>query len=97
VLVLLTVFSLCALTGLDLWISNKRWKAGAKDLNPVVQHFVKNHGTTVGSLSLAAINLIVIAAASLCLPGLLILLGAKIALAALQIRSIIENADSHSR
>src|SRR5277367_4636237 len=88
---LLSVFSsLLCLTGLDLWISAKRWKQGARDLNPVVQHFVKNHGPVVGTLVLAVLNCLVIAAAFLYLPLVLVLLGAKLALASLQLRSLLE-------
>jgi hypothetical protein len=88
---LLTVCSLlCILIGLDLWISQKRWRQGHKDLNPVVQHFVKNHGPTVGLLALGAINLLILAGALLYIPALLILLGAKLALASLQLRSLME-------
>jgi uncharacterized membrane protein len=95
---LLTVCSaLCILTGLDLWISHKRWKAGYRDLNPVVQHFVKKGGTTVGVLALAAINLLVIAASFLYLPLTCILLGGKLALASLQLRSLIENEYSDAQ
>ena len=92
---LLIVFSLlCILTGLDLWISQKRWKQGAKDLNPVVQHFASK-STLLGLLALASINLLVIAAAFLYLPLILILLGGKLALASLQLRSLInEHSDA---
>jgi hypothetical protein len=89
---LLTVCSgLLCLTGLDLKISSMRWKQGARDLNPVVQHFVKNHGPTVGMLALASINLLVIAAAFLYLPLVWMLLGGKLTLASIQLRSLIEN------
>ena len=93
---LLIVFSLlCILTGLDLWISQKRWKQGVKDLNPVVQHFVKTQGPTVGLLALAAINVLILAAAFLYLPLIFVLLGGKIALASLQLRSLInEHSDA---
>lgn len=82
---------LCILIGLDLWISQKRWKRGIRDLNPVVQHFVKTQGPTVGLLALGAINLLVVAAAFLYLPLTLVLVGAKAALASIQLRSLIEN------
>jgi hypothetical protein len=88
---LLSVFSLlCILTGLDLWISQRRWKAGIKDLNPLVQHFAKK-GTILGLLALGATNLLVMAAAFLYLPLTLVLLGGKMALASLQLRSLLEN------
>ena len=94
---LFTVCSaLCILTGLDLWISQKRWKQGIRDLNPVVQHFVKSSGTTVGLLALTAINLLVIAAALLYLPLIFVLLGGKLTLASIQLRSLIENEYSNS-
>jgi hypothetical protein len=89
--------SLLCLIGLDLWISVKRWKQGSRDLNPVVQHFVKNHGPTVGSLSLLSINLLVVAAAFQYIPLLWMLLGSKIALASIQIRSLMENEYSNPR
>lgn len=88
---LLLGFSLCILTGLDLWISQKRWKQGVRDLNPIVQHFVKNHGPTIGLLALAGINLLVAAVAFLYLPLVWMLVGGKLALASLQLRSLIEN------
>jgi hypothetical protein len=88
----LTACSLCAslllLTGLDLKISQMRWKQGASDLNPVVQHFVKNHGPTAGTLALGSINLLVIAAAFLYLPLAWMLLGSKLTLASIQLRSL---------
>lgn len=86
-------FSICAglliLTGFDLWISHKRWKQGFKDLNPLVQHFVKTSGPVAGLLSLGAINLLLIAGCILYLPAAIFLLGAKTALATLQVRSLI--------
>ena len=88
-LLLISSLLLC-LTGLDLWISAKRWKQGVRDLNPVVQHFVKKNGTGVGLLALGAINLLVMAAAFLYLPLVLVLLGGKMALASLQLRSLME-------
>lgn len=79
--------ALLCLTGLDLRISFERWKQGSPDLNPVVQHFVRNHGPVVGVLALASINLLVIAAASMYTPLLWMLTGGKLSLAAIQIRS----------
>lgn len=79
--------NLC-LIGLDCKISSMRWKQGAMDLNPVVQHFVKNHGPTVGILTLVTINLLILAAACLYVPLLWMLLGGKLALASLQLRSL---------
>lgn len=94
---LFTVCSaLCILTGFDLWISQKRWKQGVKDLNPVVQHFVKKGGTEVGLLALGAINLLVLAAAFMYLPLIFVLLGGKLTLASIQLRSLIENEYSNS-
>lgn len=81
--------ALLCLTGLDLWISAKRWKQGVADLNPVVQHFVKTTGVAAGVLALGAINLLVMAAAFLYLPLVWMLVGGKLALASLQIRSLI--------
>lgn len=89
--------ALCILIGLDLWISQKRWKQGIRDLNPVVQHFVKKHGIFAGLLSLGAINLLVMAAAFLYLPLVWMLLGGKLALASIQIRSLLENEYSNSK
>jgi hypothetical protein len=87
-------FSLCAallvLIGLDLKISSMRWKQGATDLNPIVQHFASK-STTLGLLSLSAINLLVMAAAFQYLPLVWMLLGGKLALASIQLRSLIEN------
>ena len=60
-----------------------------QDLNPVVQHFVKNHGPTIGLLILASLNLLVMAAAFLYLPLVFVLLGGKLTLASLQARSLI--------
>jgi len=74
-----------------LKISLIRWKQGIADLNPVVQHFAKNHGNFVGLLTLSGINLLVMAAAFLYLPLVWMLLGGKLALASIQIRSLIEN------
>jgi ABC-type proline/glycine betaine transport system permease subunit len=95
---LLTVCSfLCILIGFDLWISQKRWQTGARDLNPVVQHFVKNHGPTVGLLALGAINCLVMAAALMYLPLMFVLLGGKLALASIQLRSLLENEYSNAK
>lgn len=88
--------TLLVLTGLDLWISAKRWKQGARDLNPIVEHFRLNHGSVVGLLALGGINLLVMAAAFLYLPLVWMLLGGKLALASLQLRSLIENG-KHAR
>ena len=82
--------ALLGLIGFDLWLSSKRWKQGIPDLNPVVQHFVKK-STTLGLLALGATNLLVMAAAFLYLPLLWMLLGGKMALASLQLRSLILN------
>lgn len=82
--------SLLCLIGLDLKLSFNRWKQGVRDLNPVVQHFVKKD-PVLGLLTLAAINILVMAAAFLYLPLVWMLLGGKLALASLQIRSLIEN------
>jgi len=74
-----------------------RWKQGIADLNPIVQHFVKNHGNFVGLLTLSGINLLVMAAAFLYLPLVWILVGGKLALASLQIRSFIEQDSLSTR
>jgi hypothetical protein len=85
-------FSLCAacliLTGLDLKISTMRWRLGASDLNPLVQHFVKHSGNMTGALALLVINLLVITAAFQYRPLVWMLLGGKLALASIQIRSL---------
>jgi hypothetical protein len=74
-----------------LWISQKRWKQGVPDLNPIVQHFASTHGPTIGLMALGGINLLVMAAAFLYLPLVWMLVGGKLALASIQIRSLIEN------
>lgn len=81
---------LCILIGLDLKISAMRWKRGARDLNPVVQHFAKK-SSTAGVLALGAVNLLVTAAAFLYLPLVWMLVGGKLALAGLQLRSLYES------
>jgi hypothetical protein len=92
---LLTACSgLLCLIGLDLWISAKRWKQGHRDLNPVVQHFVKNHGVTVGLLVMSAMNLLIVAAALMYLPLIFVLLGGKLTLASIQLRSLYEHRDA---
>ena len=95
---LLISSALCILIGLDLWISQKRWKQGVKDLNPVVQFGVKNYGRLGGSSALLASNLILLTGLWLLdMPMLLaIFLGVKLGLASLQIRSLIENEYSNS-
>jgi hypothetical protein len=97
----LTESSLCVglliLIGLDLKISSMRWKIGVKDLNPIVNHFAKNHGMRAGLLALGGINLLVMAAATLYPSLLWMLLGGKLSLASLQIRSLIENEYSNPR
>jgi hypothetical protein len=96
----LTTASLCAalliLIGLDCKISSMRWKQGARDLNPVVQHFVKNHGPSIGALALLVINLLVMSAAFMYLPLVWMLLGGKLVLANLQLRSLYESRQSGS-
>lgn len=84
---LILTCTLLGLTGLDLWISQKRWKQGSPDLNPVVQHFAKQ-SHLAGSLVLATLNLLVMAAASLYQPLLWMLLGGKLTLASIQLRSL---------
>ena len=88
--VLLLISSLLCLIGLDCKISMTRWTKGYRDLNPIVQHFVKTTTPVGGVLALCVINLLVIAAASFYLPLLWMLLGGKLALASLQIRSLLE-------
>lgn len=86
---------LCAgvliLTGLDLQTSWTRWKQGSKDLNPLVEYF-RQIGPWEGAAALLWLNLTVLT--GLLLLGwfgiLEMLLGAKLALAAIQIRSKIE-------
>jgi hypothetical protein len=85
---LILILALCILTGLDLKITQMRWKLGATDLNPIVEHFRKTSGPTVGLLMLAAINLLVLAAATRYQPLLWMLLGGKLSLASLQFRSL---------
>lgn len=87
---LIQLISLCILIGLDLKISVMRWKQGYRDLNPVVQHFVKS-SPTVGALALLATNLLVTAAAFLYQPLVWMLIGGKLALASLQLRSLYES------
>jgi hypothetical protein len=88
-------FRLCAalliLIGLDLKISITRWRQGVRDLNPIVQHFVKHSGVMTGALALLALNLMVGAAAFMYLPLVWMLLGGKLSLFSLQLRSLIEN------
>lgn len=88
-------FSLCAgiliLIGLDCKISAKRWKAGFKDLNPILQYAVKNHGVIGGIAALLVLNLAILALLSEHTILLSILFGGKLSLATLQIRSLIEN------
>lgn len=89
-----SVYSLCValliLIGFDLWISAKRWKRGVRDLNPIVQHFASMN-IPAGLLALAGINLLVTAAAFLYLPLVWMLVGGKLSLASLQLRSYLEN------
>lgn len=90
----LLVPSLCAglllLIGVDLKISTMRWKLGFKDLNPLVQHGLSRYGVLGAQAALLALNgsiLIILAS----FPTLLsILFGAKLALATIQLRSLIE-------
>jgi hypothetical protein len=91
---LLISSALLCLIGLDLKISYMRWKQGIKDLNPLVQHFVKIK-PIYGVLALANLNLLIMAAAFQYLPLVWMLLGGKLALATLQIRSLIENVSSN--
>ena len=93
-MVLLQVFSLCILIGLDLKISQKRWKQGARDLNPIVEHFRTSQGSAAGLLALAGINLLVVAVAFLCQPLVWMLIGGKLALASLQLRSLYEHSNA---
>lgn len=86
---LLAVTPVALLTVFDLWISHKRWKLGIRDLNPVVQHFVKQ-SPACGLLALTTINVLVITIACLYRPLILVLLGGKLTLASLQLRSLYE-------
>ena len=94
---MLETFSLCAglliLTGLDLKISAMRWAQGSRELNPLVAHAL-THGKTIGLLTLAATNVLLISLALLWIPAALILLGAKMALATIQLRSLYEHSNS---
>jgi len=91
VALLIVCSGLLCLIGLDLRISSIRWKRGIPDLNPIVEHFRMNHGPTVGMLALGSINLLVMVAAFQYLPLVFMLLGGKMALASLQLRSLILN------
>jgi hypothetical protein len=88
------LLALWLLIGLDLTISHARWKRGIRDLNPIVEHFRKTNGPTVGLLALGALNLLVLAAASLWAPGFYILLGSKLTLLSFQLRSFNVNCNS---
>jgi len=89
----LSVFSiLCILIGLDLWISQKRWKQfGVKiELNPLVRYLAQQ-STKMGLAGLLLVNLILLWLAVHSQTFLLLLTGAKFSLAMLQLRSLIQN------
>jgi hypothetical protein len=86
------VLSACILIliGLDLRISYSRWKAfGSRiELNPLVRYFVRTQGIQAGLAALLILNLAILGLLSRYPIPLAILLGAKLGLAVLQLKSL---------
>ena len=93
---LLVLGSLCILIGLDLRISQTRWKIFGPEveLNPLVRLFVREKQGAFGFL---LCNLPAFLLAILFPPLAFMLLGAKISLCALQLRSLQLNEHSNPR
>jgi hypothetical protein len=91
--VLPIVYKLCAglliLIGLDLKISAMRWRQGSCDLNPLLQYCVKNFGILGGQAALLVSNLLILSLFINVPTILATILGAKIALASIQLRSLL--------
>lgn len=86
----LLILCISLLTGLDCRISWTRWKKLGPncELNPLVRHMIHEGGEHLGLATLLMSNLAILAMICRFTIPLAILLGAKIALAALQIKSL---------
>lgn len=84
----LVVLLLCSiLIGVDCKISSLRWKQYG-DLNPLVNYALKTWGEKTGLATLIGSNLLLLALLSTSPRLLLVLLGAKMSLAVLQLKSL---------
>lgn len=68
-----------------------RWKSGIRDLNPLLQYCVKSQGVSGGLVALLLLNLVWLTVLIWHPTLLAIYFGGKLSLAALQLRSLIEN------
>jgi hypothetical protein len=87
-IVLLFLAGILFLTGLDARISYLRWKHGVRDLNPLLQWCIRTIGPKSALAALLMSNLFLMVAAYRYPLLLAIILGAKLALASFQLRSL---------
>jgi hypothetical protein len=87
-IVLLFLAAILFLTGLDGRISYVRWKHGVRDLNPLLQWLINTTGPKSALAALLMSNLFLMVAAYRYPLLLAIILGAKLALASFQLRSL---------
>jgi hypothetical protein len=87
-IVLLFLAAILFLTGLDARISYLRWKHGVRDLNPLLQWLINTIGPKSALAALLMSNLFLMVAAYRYPLLLATILGAKLALASFQLRSL---------